>query len=82
MKGEKRIKLLRSQKILLQKQKQETINIIQAKQNELGEILAVIMIDQGVPENEIGQWQLMPDGQSIEKIKPDKPPKEKDKEKK
>jgi len=82
MKGKQRIKLLKSQKILLQKQRQETINLIQAKNNELSQILGVIMIDQGVPENEIGQWQLMPDGQSIEMIEPEKPPEEKDKEKK
>ena len=69
MKGKKRIKLLKSQKILLQKQKQETINLIQAKQNELNQILIVIMIDQGVPEKEIGEWQLAVDGQTVEKIK-------------
>ena len=82
MKGKKRIKLLKSQKILLQKEKQVTIALIQARQRELNAILVVIMIDQGVPENEVGQWQLMPDGQAIEKIEPEKPPKEKDKERK
>lgn len=80
IKGKQRFKLLRSQKILLQKQKQETINLIQAKQRELNQILAVIMVDQGVPEKEINQWQLVADGQGIEKIKPKKPPKDKDKE--
>lgn len=78
MKGKQRIKLLRSQKILLQKQKQETINLIQAKQNELNNILVVIMIDLDVPEKEVGQWQLMADGQAIERIEIPKP--EKDKE--
>lgn len=82
MKEKQQIRLLKSQKILLQKQKRETINLIQAKNNELGQILAVIMIDQGVPEKEINQWQLSEDGQSVEMIEPEKPPKEKDKEKK
>jgi len=82
MKGKQRIKLLRSQKILLQKQKQETIALIQAKQNELSQILVVIMIDLRVPEKDVGLWRLDADGQGIEKMEPEKPPKGKDKEKK
>ena len=82
MKGKQRIKLLKSQKILLQTKRQETINLIQAKQNELNEILKMVMIEQGVPEKEVGQWRLDADGQGFEKIEPKKPPKKKDEEKK
>lgn len=82
MKGKQRIKLLRSQKILLQKERLEIRNLIQAKQNEFDQILAVIMIDLDVPEKEVGEWRLMADGQAIEKIKIPKPEKDKDKEKK
>lgn len=79
MKGKQRIKLLKSQKILLQKERQETINLIQAKQNELSEILGMVMVEQGVPEKETHLWRLDADGQGIEKMESKKPPKEKDK---
>lgn len=69
MKGKKRIKLLKSQKILLQTKKQEIQGYIQIKQNELNQILGMIMTEQGVPEKEVGEWQLARDGQTIEKIK-------------
>lgn len=69
MKGKKRIKLLKSQKILLQTKKQEIQGFIQIKQNELSQILAMIMVEQGVPEKEINEWQLAVDGQTIETIK-------------
>lgn len=82
MKNNQRIKLLKSQKILLQKQRQETINLIQAKQNELSGILSVIMIEQGVPEKEVRFWHLAQDGQALEKIESKKPPKNKGKEEK
>lgn len=81
MKEKKRIKLLRSQKILLQKQAQENRAVIQAKQNELNQIFAVILGDLDIPENEFNQWQLSGDGQAVEKIEPPKPPKNKDKKK-
>jgi len=69
MKGKQKIKLLKSQKILLQTKKQEIQAIIQIKQNELSQILGMIMVEQGVPEKEVGGWQLAKDGQTIEKIK-------------
>ena len=69
MKGKKRIKLLKSQKILLQTKKQEIQGIIQIKQNELNQILGMIMVEQGVPEKVVGEWQLARDGQTVERIK-------------
>ena len=80
MKGKQRIKLLKSQKILLQTKRQETINLIQAKQNEISGILSMVMIEQGVPEKDVSLWRLDAEGQGIEKIEPKKPPKDKDKE--
>lgn len=75
MKGKQRIKLLKSQKILLQTKKQEALNLIQAKRNELNQILSIIMAEQGVPEKETDLWYLTEDGQAIEKIEPKKPDK-------
>lgn len=82
MKGKQRIKLLKSQKILLQKQKNEIIALIQDKQNELSQILSMVMIEQGVPEKDTHLWRLDTNGQGIEKMEPKKPPKGNDKEKK
>ena len=83
MKGKKRIKLLRSQKILLQmksKKIQEAINLMQIQQRELQATLNLTMTEQGVPKEELDQWKLTEDGQAVEKIEPEKP-KEKEGEK-
>jgi len=79
MKGKQRIKLLRSQKILLQMKNekiQEAINIANARHNELQATLNLTMTEQGVPKNELNQWKLTEDGQAIEKTEmpePEKP---------
>lgn len=79
MKGKKRIKLLRSQKILLQMKSEkinEAISLAQARQNELQATLKLTMTEQGVPKEELDQWKLTEDGQAIEKIETPKKPKE------
>jgi len=71
MKGKQRIKLLRSQKILLQMKNekiQEAIGLANARQNELQATLNLTMTEQGVPKEELNQWKLTEDGQAIEKI--------------
>ena len=80
MKGKQRIKLLKSQKILLQTKKQEILNTIQTKQNEFNEVIDIIMVEQGISKDEIRQWRIDADMQAIEKLEPKKPPKDKDKE--
>ena len=81
MKEKQRIKLLKSQKILLQTKKQEILNLIQSKQNELNEVIDIVMVEQGIPEDEVRQWRLTQDLQAIEKLEP-KPDKKKDEEEK
>jgi len=85
-KGKKRIKLLRSQKILLQMKSekiQEALGLAQARQNELQATLNLTMTEQGVPKDELNQWKLTEDGQAIEKVEPENPKKnKKDKKKK
>ena len=73
MKINKRIKLLRSQKILLQTKRDELMVLMKTKQDEFSEILDVVMIEQGVPEKQTRFWYLATDGQAIEKINPKKP---------
>jgi len=83
MKGKKRIKLLKSQKILLamKEQKiQEAISLVRAQQNELQATLNLTITEQGVPKNELDQWKLTEDGQAIEMIEPEKPKENKEKE--
>ena len=80
-----RIKLLRSQKILLQMKSmkvQEAINLAKARQKEVQATLNLAMIEVGVPKEELNQWKLSEDEQAIEKIVPEIPPEDKDKEKK
>ena len=75
MKGKQRIKLLRSQKILLQmkgEKIQEAINLAKARQDELQATLNLAMIEQGVPKEELDQWRLTEDLQAVEKIEPKK----------
>ncbi len=74
-----RIKLLKSQKVLLQMKLNEITIIMQAKQKDFRQTLNIIAVEQGVPEKEVNEWQLGEDGQAIEKTEPKKPPKEKDK---
>jgi len=80
-----RIKLLRSQKILLQMKSekvQKFITLAQVTQKEVQATLKLAMIELGVPEEELNQWKLSEDEQAIEKIEPEIPPEDKDKEEK
>jgi collagenase-like PrtC family protease len=73
-----RIRLLKSQKILLQMKSekvQEAIALAQARQKEVQATLNLSMIEVGVSEDELKLWKLSEDGQSIEKAEP---PKDKD----
>lgn len=85
MKGKKRIKLLKSQKILLQMKGdkiQDAIALIQARQSELQAVLNLAMTEQGVPKEELKQWKLTEDGQAIEFVEPEDPKKNKKEKKK
>ena len=79
MKDNQIIKLLKSQKILLQTKKNEVLDLVQAKQVEFNGILDMVMVEQGVPEKETKQWRLCIDSQAIEKMEPEKPPGNKEK---
>lgn len=71
MKGKKRIKLLRSQKLLIQmkgEKIQEAIALTNARQDNFQQTLDMIVVEQGVPKEELDQWRLSEDGQAIEKI--------------
>ena len=71
--NEKRIKLLRSQKILLQMKNdkvQEIIRLAQARQEAVQETLNLIITELGISGDELNQWKLTEDGQAIEKIEP------------
>jgi len=75
-----RIKLLKSQKVLLQmkaEKVQEAIALAQAKQREVQATLNLAMLEVGVPKDELNQWKLSEDGQAIEKIEIPKKKKEK-----
>ena len=81
MKGKQRIKLLKSQKILFQMKNgkvQDAIALVQARQGEAQATLNLIITELGIPENELNQWKLTEDGQSIEIIEI---PKDKESEK-
>ena len=76
----KRIKLLRSQKILLQMKNekiQEAIGLAQARQKEFQATLNLTMTEQGVPKDELPSWRLTEDMQAIEKFEPENPNKNK-----
>ena len=78
-----RIKLFKSHKILLQMKNgkvQEAINLAQARQNEVQVTLNLIITELGILKEELDQWKLTEDGQAIEKIEPEKPKKNKEKE--
>lgn len=71
MKGKKRVKLLGSQKILLQMKSEkinEAINLLEARKEDIQQTLDMIVIEQGIPKENINQWRLTEDGQAIEKI--------------
>jgi len=71
-----RIRLLKSQKILLQMKSQkvqEAIALAQAEQKEVQATLNLAMIEQGIPKEELPRWKLSEDGQAIEKIEIPKP---------
>lgn len=71
-----RIKLLKSQKILLQMKNekvQEIIRLAQTRQDEVQTTLNLIITEHGVPKDELNQWRLSEDGQAIEKIETPKP---------
>ena len=81
LKGKKKIKLLKSQKLLLQARSekiQEALNLAQIRQNEFQGTLNMILIEEhGISPEELDQWRLSDDGQAIEWIKPpEKPDKE------
>lgn len=66
-----RIRLLKSQKILLQMKSekvQEAIEAAQAGQKEVQATLRLMMTEVGVPTDELALWKLSDDGQSVEKI--------------
>jgi len=73
-----RIKLLKSQKILLQMKSdrvQKFIALAQATQKEAQATLKMIMTEEhNIPKDEINQWKLSEDGQAIEEIEIKKPP--------
>ncbi|MBA7513318.1 hypothetical protein ES705_05333 [subsurface metagenome] len=82
-----RIKLLRSQKILLQMKSQkvqEAITLTQARQKEVTATLNMIITEEHhIPKDELPLWKLAEDGQAIEKIEIPKPKEnEEDKENK
>lgn len=77
MKGQKRIKLLKSQKLLLQMKQRDLMETMQRKQDDVQQTLNLIVIELGIPENEIDLWFLVEDGQAIERIKVAKPKKDK-----
>ena len=72
-----RIKLLKSQKILLQMKServQKFIALAQATQKEVQATLKMIMTEEhNIPKEELNQWRLSEDGQAIEKIETPKP---------
>ena len=80
-----RIKLTKSQKIALQMKSekvQKFIDLAKGLQKEVRAILNMIMIEEHhIPKNEVPLWQLSEDEQAIEKIEPEIPPEDKDKEK-
>jgi len=66
-----KIKLLASQKMLLQmkaEKVQEAMTLVQVRQKEVQAILNLVMIEVGVPKDELNQWKLSEDEQAIEKI--------------
>jgi len=66
-----RIKLLRSQKILLRMKSekvQEALDAVQAGNKEVQATLRLMMTEVGVPNDELALWKLSDDGQSVEKI--------------
>lgn len=75
--GEKqRIKLLKSQKILLQMKSekvQEALALVRVRQKEVQATLNLAMTEQGIPENELNQWHLSDDVQAVEKIETEQP---------
>ena len=77
MKGQKRIKLLKSQKLLLQMKQRDLIETMQRKQNDVQQTLNMIVVELGVSKDEIDLWFLVEDGQAIERIKKAKPKKNK-----
>jgi hypothetical protein len=85
MKGKKRIKLLKSQKLLLDMKGNEignAIAMVRAKQDDLQTTLNMIMLEEHhVPREELAEWKITEDGQAIEWVKPEDPEKNKKEEK-
>lgn len=80
---QERRKLLKSHKILLQMKNgkvQEAISLAQIRQDEVQTTLNLVIIELGVPKNELDQWKLTEDSQAIEKMEPEKPKENKEKE--
>ena len=79
-----RIKLTKSQKIVLQMKSekvQKFIDLAKAFQKEVRAILNMIMTEEHhIPKDELPLWRLSEDEQAIEKIEPEIPPEDKDKE--
>lgn len=66
-----RIKLLKSQKVLLQMKSvklREAIALVRVQEKELEATIELVMTEQGVPKAEVDQWKLSDDAQAIEKI--------------
>ncbi len=66
-----RIKLLRSQKVLLQMKSdkvREAINVVQVRQKDVQATMNMIMTEEhNIPKEELSLWQLSKDEQAIEK---------------
>lgn len=78
-----RIRLFRSHKILLQEKTlrvREAIRVFKTKQVEFQSAFNLMKEELGIPQGKLNQWKLSEDEEAIEKIEPEKPPKNKKKE--